>query len=482
MELKNFEKIKDDKLRQSMAARARKARHCELAARAAMMVALVWTFAIQSVHVWRTWRLTTAAGAAPPSLREYQSNGYLMVSSNGGLNQMRSGICDMVAIARYMNATVVVPQLDNTSFWHDQSQFKDIFDVDYFINSLRDEVKIVKELPPDMQRKVKMRRHVSMPPISWSDISYYTDKILPGGLKKHKILHFQKTDSRLANNGPLEVQKLRCKVNYRALKFTAPIEKMGKKIVKILRKRGKFLVLHLRYEKDMLAFSGCNEGCTDEEAKELQGLRYSIPWWKNKNINSTSTRLAGLCPLTPEETAVTLKALGVDRKTQIYIAAGDIYGGEKRLATLRAAYPNMVKKETLLPSSDLLPFKNYSSQMAALDYIVSLESDIFFPTYGGNMARVVEGHRRYLGFKQTIQPDQKALVDLIDKYRRNLNWQEFELGVKKAHANRYGNPAKRTVIPGKPKEEDYFWSNPQECLPQMEENLNNILWWRQQFL
>lgn len=54
-----------------------------------------------------------------------------------------------------------------------------------------------------------------------------------------------------------------------------------------------------------------------------------------------------------------------------------------------------VRKETLLRSSELKFFQNHSSQMAALDYLVSLESDLFVPTYDGNMAKVVEGHRRY---------------------------------------------------------------------------------------
>lgn len=57
---------------------------------------------------------------------------------------------------------------------------------------------------------------------------------------------------------------------------------------------------------------------------------------------SEERRSQGLCPLTPEEAALVLQALGFDRKTPIYIAAGEIYGGERRLAQLRAAFPRIV--------------------------------------------------------------------------------------------------------------------------------------------
>lgn len=176
-------------------------------------------------------------------------------------------------------------------------------------------------------------------------------------------------------------------------------------------------------------------------------------------------RRDGLCPLTPEETALTLRALDIDRNIQIYIAAGEIYGGERRTTSLSKEYPKLVRKETLLEPSDLRFFQNHSSQMAALDYLVSLESDIFIPTYDGNMAKVVAGHRRYLGFKETILLNRKLLVDLIDQYNNGiLNWDQFSSSVKESHTHRMGNPSKRLVIHDKPKEEDYFYSNPEECL------------------
>ncbi|KAD4385396.1 hypothetical protein E3N88_25564 [Mikania micrantha] len=404
------------------------------------------------------------ARVVPPK-RVYKNNGYLLISCNGGLNQMRSAICDMVAIARYLNVTLIVPELDKTSFWADPSEFEDIFDVDHFITSLRDEVRILKQLPIRLKKKVELGILHTMPPISWSDISYYHNQILPL-IQRYKVLHLNRTDARLANSGqPIDLQKLRCRVNFSALRFTSQIEELGRRAVNLLRKNGPFLVLHLRYEMDMLAFSGCTQGCDDDEVEELTRMRYAYPWWKEKIINSDLKRKDGLCPLTPEETALALRALDIDSNIQIYIAAGEIYGGERRMANLASAYPKLVRKETLLGPDDLKFFQNHSSQMAALDYLVSLESDIFVPTYDGNMAKVVEGHRRYLGFKKTILLDRKLLVELIDKYTSNsLSWDEFSSTVKEAHANRMGNPTKRLVIPDRPKEEDYFYANPEECL------------------
>ncbi|KAL1538836.1 Rhamnogalacturonan I rhamnosyltransferase 1 [Salvia divinorum] len=400
-----------------------------------------------------------------PPKRVYNNNGYLVVSCNGGLNQMRAAICDMVSIARHLNITLIVPELDKTSFWADPSDFQDIFDVNHFILSLRDEVRILKELPPRLKRRVERGMFHELPPVSWSNLSYYHQQILPL-LKRHKVVHLNKTDARLANNGlPLEVQKLRCKVNFSALRFTSPIQELGRKVVGMLRQKGSFLVLHLRYEMDMLSFSGCTRGCNTNEINELTAMRYSNPGWKEKVIDPDLKRKDGLCPLTPEETALVLTALGIDPNVQIYIAAGEIYGGKGRLKSLANAFPNLVTKDKLLKPSDLSFFKNHSSQMAALDYLVSLESNVFVPTYDGNMARVVEGHRRYLGFKKTILLNRRILVGLIDQYNEGtLSWDEFSSQVKEAHENRVGSPKKRAIISDKPKEEDYFYSNPQECL------------------
>ena len=67
------------------------------------------------------------------------------------------------------------------------SEFKDIFDVDHFITSLRDEVRILKEVPPRLKRRVELGVYHTMPPISWSNMSYYQDQVLLSRLLLHSL-------------------------------------------------------------------------------------------------------------------------------------------------------------------------------------------------------------------------------------------------------------------------------------------------------
>ncbi|KAG6507227.1 hypothetical protein ZIOFF_032568 [Zingiber officinale] len=193
---------------------------------------------------------------------------------------------------------------------------------------------------------------------------------------------------------PLRLQKLCCRVNYKALRFTPAIEALGNKLISIIQRNGFFVVLHLRYEMDMLSFSGCTHGCSAQEIEVLTRMRsfmylwisrYAYPWWKEKEI--------------------------ISEKKRSEVASG-----------------------------------------------------VFVPTFDGNMSKVVEGHRRYNCFRETIALDRKELVKHLDLLEGGkLSWDQFSTAVRELHKDRMGQPTLRKVLPGRPKEEDYFYSNPQEC-------------------
>ncbi|KAG9155336.1 hypothetical protein Leryth_027209 [Lithospermum erythrorhizon] len=317
-------------------------------------------------------------------------NRYLLIATSGGLNQQRTGIglfnikiVDAVVAAYMLNATLVIPSLDQQSYWKDASNFSEIFEVDWFISQLEKDVRIIKELPTT--RGKATTPYTTRAPRKCNAQCYQT-RILPLLEKKHTVL-LTKFDYRLSNNLATNLQKLRCRVNYHGLKFTDSINDMGRKLVERMRMKSKhFVALHLRFESDMLAFSGCTYGFGEKERNTLAAIRRR---WKTLHVNPEKQRRQGRCPLTPEEVGLLLRALGYGDDVHIYVASGDIFGGEETIAPLKALFPNLHTKESIASQEELAPFSSYSSRMAALDYIVCDESDVFVTNnklgYGKNI-------------------------------------------------------------------------------------------------
>ena len=57
---------------------------------------------------------------------------------------------------------------------------------------------------------------------------------------------------------------------------------------------------------------------------------------------------------------------------------------------LKDEFPNLLTKHTLARNGELTPYLEKSSTLAAIDYIVSLSSDVFINSHGGNMGRALE--------------------------------------------------------------------------------------------
>lgn len=401
------------------------------------------------------------------------NNGYILVTANGGINQQRVAVCNVVMVARLLNSTLVIPRFLYSNVWRDASQFSDIYQEEHFINYLTPDIRIVKELPEDL-RSLDLEAIGSV--VTDEDImkeakpSFFLKKILPI-LFKNRVVHFVGFGNRLASDPiPIQLQRLRCRCNFYALQFVPKIQETGSLLLQRLRqhadhpglldryligpspestkkkssshakKASRYLALHLRFEIDMVAHSLCEFGGGEDERQELEAYR-EIHFPALTLIKKTTKlpppeelRSEGLCPLTPEEAILMLAALGFKRKTHIFVAGSQIYGGQSRLAALTSLYPNLVTKEKLLSSTELEPFLNFSSQLAALDFIGCTAADAFAMTDSGSQfSSLVSGYRIYYGGGKmpTIRPNKRRLAAIFLK-NNTIEWRVFEQRMRKA--------------------------------------------------
>ncbi|KAI4314416.1 hypothetical protein L6164_027328 [Bauhinia variegata] len=414
-----------------------------------------------------------------PALPE-KSEGYIQVFLDGGLNQQRMGICDAVAVAKILNATLVIPYLEVNPVWKDSSSFEDIYDVDHFIDVLKDDVSIVKELPEEYSWSTReyyataiRDNRIKVAPVHAS-ANWYLENVLPV-LRSYGVAAISPFSHRLSfDNLPMDIQRLRCKVNFQALTFVPHIRTLGDALISRLRypqdplkvtaagdkeMAGKFVVLHLRFDKDMAAHSACDFG--GGKAEKLALAKYRQVIWQGRVLNSQFTdeelRSLGRCPMTPEEVGLLLAALGFDNSTRLYLASHKVYGGEARISTLRELFPLMEDKKNLASSEERSQIKGKASLLAAVDYYVGMHSDIFISASPGNMHNAMVGHRTYLNLK-TIKPSMALMGQLF--LNKNISWSDFQQSVVEGHQNRQGQIRLR-----KPKQSIYTYPAP-DCMCQ----------------
>ncbi|KAM0052251.1 putative GDP-fucose protein O-fucosyltransferase [Helianthus debilis subsp. tardiflorus] len=370
---------------------------------------------------------------------------YLVVVVSGGMNQQRNQIVDAVVIARILGATLVVPILQVNVIWGDESEFSDIFDVEHFKRTLADDVRVVSSLPSNhlMSRPVEEKHtplHVSP---QWIRSRYLRR------MRREGVLLLRGLDSRLSKDLPSDLQKLRCKVAFHALRFAPPIVELGNKLTERMRGKGPYLALHLRMEKDVWVRTGCLPGLSSKYDQIIYNERKLRPELLTSRSNMTyhDRKLAGLCPLNALEVTRLLKALGAPKNARIFWAGGDPLGGKEALLPLMKEYPNFYNKEDLALPGELDRFANKASLMAALDYIVSENSDVFMPSHGGNMGHAIQGHRAYAGHKKTITPNKRQMLSYF--LNSSLPEAEFNKIIFDLHRDSLGQPVVRTSKSGR---------------------------------
>nr|GME14470.1 O-fucosyltransferase 8 isoform X2 [Ipomoea batatas] len=315
--------------------------------------------------------------------------GYILVSANGGLNQQRVAVCNAVAVASLLNATLVIPKFLYSNVWQDPSQFEDIYEEEHFMETLKDEVSIVKDLPPHL-KLLDLETAGSI--VTDADLSKeatpdeYIKTVLPI-LLHNGVVHFLGFGNRLGFDPlPSHLQVF---------------------LSKLL---SSYVIPHSFFTSDEVWLI----------------LLLTI-------ISAEELRRSGRCPLTPEEAALVLASLGFKHETYIYLAGSGIYGGESRMQPLRTLYPNLVTKEDLLSPIELAPFRNYSSQLAALDFIACATADVFALTDSGSqLSSLVSGFRSYYGGGRapTLRPSKKRLATILWE-NNTIGWSSFEERIRK---------------------------------------------------
>ncbi|KAF6158011.1 hypothetical protein GIB67_008140, partial [Kingdonia uniflora] len=223
---------------------------------------------------------------------------------------------DDLVVRSIVGAALGINQTSANQLWI----FEDIFDVDHF-GHLKNDVRIIPDVLNAFLTNQSYSQMNDMDPCKdnmyflYAEYCRRTLKIIPKyapaqfsidymlpRIKKKKRMALKPFVDRIGydDNAPQRINRLR--------------------------------VLHLRFEKGIVNLSRDQKAKMAEYGKKKSGLK------------ALQKRKEGRCPLEPEEVSVILMEMGYPKETQIYVAIGQVYGGQNRMAPLMNMFHNLVNK------------------------------------------------------------------------------------------------------------------------------------------
>ncbi|KAL8223581.1 hypothetical protein R6Q57_019056 [Mikania cordata] len=334
-------------------------------------------FAVNSDGSWKEEDAVLRACWSKSTLEEpEESRGFVTFSLTNGPEFHISQITDAVVVARYLKATLVIPDIRGSQPG-DWRNFGDIYDIEKFVSSLDGVVKVVKSQPAELSTKdlavLRIPNRVTE--------DYIANNIEPVFKTKGNVrlatyfpsVNMKKT--RVPENE--ERNSVGCLAMFGTLELQPEVREVVDSIVERLKTLSRksdseFVAIDLRL--DMLEQKGC------QGSKKCYG---------------------------PQEIALFLKKLGFDKNSALYLTQSR---WDSSLDTLKDLFPKTYTKEGIMPMDKKQKFlgSDSSEYEKVIDFYVCSESDVYVPAISGLFYANVAGKRIGSGKTKILVPDDSA--------------------------------------------------------------------------
>lgn len=311
-----------------------------------------------------------------PRSNVQESKGFVTFSLTMGPEYHISQITDAVVIARYLGATLVLPEIRGNELGK-RRKFEDMYDVDKFMTSLDGVVKVVHSLPNAVSSKKPAVVRVP---------NRVTEEFITGTIEpifqRNNYLRlatiFSSVSLKQKESGNKDLDSTACLAMFSGLQLKPEFSAVAKHMLdklKEISEKSDGMVIAIDLQTELLE----KKICKTNGGARRRGCYY------------------------PQEVVHFLKKVGFSADTTIYLTET---WWHKSLDTLKEAFPNTYTKDDIMPAANKGEFlKSGDSYLArALDLKICSESDVFVPAIPGLFYGHVAGKRIAAGLTNIIVP------------------------------------------------------------------------------